>query len=194
MIEFDQIKFELNDAKQALRELWEALAVDTLSSKLGEMTKESEQEGFWDDHEKASKLLKEKKGVEDQVRGYERLARDLEDIEVMIGLAEEEDDASLVPEIQAGYDTWKRELESLRLRTLLDGEHDGSDCYVEINAGAGGTDAQDWAEMLLRMYLRYAERKGFKTKMLDLQDDTVAGIKSARFLVGGENAYGYMKS
>jgi peptide chain release factor 2 len=194
MIELDQIRYELDSAKDSLRELRSALAFDALTEELSQLTIASEQPGFWDDHEAASKLLKQKKFIEGKTEGYTRLASELEDIEVMISLAEEEDDESLAPEILASYDTWKAEIADLKIRTLLDGEHDGANCFVEINAGAGGTDAQDWAEMLLRMYMRYAERKGYKAKMLDLQDDTVAGIKSARFIVEGENAYGYLKS
>jgi peptide chain release factor 2 len=96
--------------------------------------------------------------------------------------------------VQDAYDKWQTDIASLRISTLLDGEYDLNNCYVEINAGAGGTDAQDWAEMLLRMYIRWTERRGYKTKMLDLQDDTVAGVKSARFSVEGAYAYGYLKN
>jgi len=194
MIEFDQIKFELNEAKEGLKELKETLGIDALKDKLTELSQASEEEGFWDDHEAASKLLKEKKSVESKLLVFENLCNDLDDIEVMISLAEEEEDTSIASEIQSGYDAWKLSLEGLRLEALLDGEYDSNNCYLEINAGAGGTDAQDWAEMLLRMYLRYAERRGYKTKMLDKQDDTVAGIKSARYFVEGENAYGYLKN
>jgi len=194
MIEFDEIKLELAGAKRNLVELKDAIGADSLSARLEELNNKSEEEGFWDDHEAASKLLKEKKFVSDKLEGFEKLCEELDDIEMMIGLAEDEDDASIAPEINSGYDSWKAELEELRLKTLLDGEYDMNNCYVEINAGAGGTDAQDWAEMLHRMYLRFAERKGYKAKMLDLQDDTVAGIKSARFFVEGDNAYGYLKN
>jgi peptide chain release factor 2 len=194
MIELEQIKYELDDAKAALAELRAALGYDALVTRLAEITACGEQDGFWDDHEAAQKLLRERKAVESKVQGYDALSSEFDDVELMIELAEEEDDESLVPEIQTGYEKWKSDIERLRVRTLLDGEYDMNNCYVEINAGAGGTDAQDWAEMLLRMYLRWAERRGYKTKMLDLQDDTVAGVKSARFFVEGEYAYGYLKN
>ncbi|MDR1067800.1 MAG: peptide chain release factor 2, partial [Clostridiales Family XIII bacterium] len=194
MIELDQIKYELGDAKANLAELKTALGYDALTERFAAITAESERESFWDDHEAAQKLLKERKVVEDKITGYDGLAASLDDIEVMIELAEDEDDDSLVPDVQADYSRWKENIDDMRVRVLLDGEYDPNNCYVEINAGAGGTDAQDWAEMLLRMYLRWAERRGYKTKMLDLQDDTVAGIKSARFSVEGEYAYGYLKS
>jgi peptide chain release factor 2 len=194
MIELEQIRYELDGAKAALSELRSALGYGVLADKLAEMTAESEKDGFWDDHETAQKLLKERKAVEGKIKGYDGLEAELDDVEVMIALADEEDDASLVPDIQAGYEKWKTDIESLRIRTLLSEEYDMNNAYVEINAGAGGTDAQDWAEMLLRMYMRWAERRGYKTKMLDIQDDTVAGIKSARFSVEGEYAYGYLKN
>jgi peptide chain release factor 2 len=194
MLELDQIKYELDDSKAALAELKAALGYGALSDRLAAISAESEREGFWDDHEAAQKLLKERKVIEDKKVGYDRLEAALADIEVMIELAEEENDESLAPDIQADYDAWKADIEAMRIKVLLDGEYDVNNCYVEINAGAGGTDAQDWAEMLLRMYLRWAERHGYKTKMLDLQDDTVAGIKSARFSVEGEYAYGYLKN
>jgi peptide chain release factor 2 len=194
MIELEQIKYELDGAKGALAELRSALDYDALAGRLAEITSESEKDGFWDDHEAAQKLLKERKAVEDKVRSYDGLVMELDDVEVMIDLADEEEDESLVPEIQAGYEKWNGDIENLRVRTLLSGEYDLNNAYVEINAGAGGTDAQDWAEMLLRMYMRWAERRGYRTKMLDLQDDTVAGIKSARIFVEGEYAYGYLRS
>jgi peptide chain release factor 2 len=184
----------MDEAKAALAELRSALDYDALAGRLADITTESEQGGFWDDHEKAQKLLKERKAVEDKVKGYDALAAELDDVEVMLALADEENDESLVPEIQESYEKWNKDIDNLRVRTLLGDEYDLNNAYVEINAGAGGTDAQDWAEMLLRMYMRWAERRGYKTKMLDLQDDTVAGIKSARFFVEGEYAYGYLKS
>jgi peptide chain release factor 2 len=194
LIELEQIKYELDDARAALSELKSALAYDSIRDRLDELSRASEKEGFWDDHEAASKILKEKKALEGRVDGFDSLVSEIDDVEVMISLAEEENDDSLVPEATEAYEKWKKDADSLRIRTLLDGEYDLNNAYVEINAGAGGTDAQDWAEMLLRMYLRWTERKGYKTKMLDLQDDTVAGIKSARFSVEGEYAYGYLKN
>ena len=121
MIELDQIKFELTDAHENLSEMKAALGMDDLSARLAEITKTSEQEGFWDDHRTAQKLLKEKKALEDKIQSWQNLAGELEDIEVMIDLAEEEDDKSLAPEIQSGYEKWKKELDALRLSVLLDG-------------------------------------------------------------------------
>jgi peptide chain release factor 2 len=194
VIELEQIKYELNDAKAGLAEIGASLGLDALKSRLSEITHISEKEGFWDDHAAAQKLLKEKKSIESRIRDYDDLADGLEEVEVMIDLAEEEDDASVVPEIRSGYEQWKKDLDSLRVGALLDGEYDGYNAIVSIHAGSGGTDAQDWAEMLLRMYLRWAESKKYRVKMWDLQDANEGGIKNATFLVEGEYAYGYLKN
>lgn len=165
-----------------------------LKDELDEMNRQVEAEGFWDDHEQAQKILKEKKRVETKVKEFTNHAAELEDIKVMIDLAEEEDDSSLVPEIKSMYEGYQTRAESLRIKTLLDGEYDANNAILSVHAGSGGLDAQDWAEMLLRMYLRFAESKQYKVSMWDLQNDTEAGIKSATFLVEGEYAYGYLKN
>ncbi len=165
-----------------------------LEVQLKKMEEESHREDFWNDHEAAQKLLKEKKSLDNKVDEFRGLEQDLEDVEVMIELATEAEDESLVPEIQASYDSFKKNLEALRIKTLLDGEFDGNNAIISVHAGSGGTDAQDWAEMLLRMYTRWAESKKYKIKMLDYQEDTEGGVKSATLLIEGENAYGYLKN
>ncbi len=165
-----------------------------IEKRLNEINAECEKPGFWDDHESANKLLKEKKSLENKQSEYSKLETELEDVGVLIELAEEAEDAGMVPEIQAAYDKLQKDIEDLRIRTLLTGEYDANNAIIHVHAGEGGTDAQDWAEMLVRMYTRWAERKGFKVKMLDLQDDTEAGIKGATMLIEGENAYGYLKN
>ncbi len=165
-----------------------------LEAQLKKMEEESHREDFWNDHEAAQKLLKEKKSLDNKVDEFRGLEQDLEDVEVMIELATEAEDESLVPEIQASYDSFKKNLEALRIKTLLDGEFDANNAIISVHAGSGGTDAQDWAEMLLRMYTRWAESKKYKIKMLDYQEDTEGGVKSATLLIEGENAYGYLKN
>lgn len=165
-----------------------------LEERLREIELISEAEGFWDDHEAAQKLLKEKKMLDNKVQEYKSLETDIEDVEVLMELAQEAEDESLIPEIQQAYEKYKLELENLRLKTLLDGEYDGSNAIISVHAGSGGTDAQDWAEMILRMYTRWAEGKKFRVRMLDYQDDSEGGIKSATLLIEGENAYGYLKN
>ncbi len=165
-----------------------------LRERLNQIDRTTEEEGFWNDHENAQKLLKEKKSVESKIGEYEDLKKEFEDIGILIDLAMEEEDASMVPEIQNAYEEYKKKFEELRIKTLLNGEYDGNNAIISIHAGSGGTDAQDWAEMLLRMYTRWSESKGYKVKILDYQDATEGGIKSATLLIEGENTYGYLKN
>ncbi len=165
-----------------------------LTERLSQINKTTEEDGFWDDHEKAQKLLKEKKSIESKIDEYEELKKEFEDIGILIDLAQEEEDQSMVPEIQKAYDEYLKKFEDLRIKTLLNGEYDANNAIISIHAGSGGTDAQDWAEMLLRMYTRWSESKGYKVKILDYQDATEGGIKSATLLIEGENAYGYLKN
>lgn len=165
-----------------------------LKGKLKELDEQSQTAGFWDDHENAQKVMKEKKSVENKIEEYENLASSIDDIDVMIELAEEENDESMVPEIQDAYKLAEKQLEDLRLATLLTGEYDANSAMMAFHGGSGGTEAKDWAEMLFRMYVRWAERKGYKVKILDYQEDKEGGISSATIFVEGENAYGYLKN
>ncbi|MCL2493359.1 MAG: peptide chain release factor 2 [Clostridiales bacterium] len=191
----DQIKLELNTLKDELAELESAMDIASVSARLETIRNESEQQGFWDDHETASKLLKEKKGLDGKLERFAQLRSEYEDLAVLIELAEEDpDDASLAVESNEAYQHLTKDLAQTKIANLLDGEHDASSAIVTVHSGAGGTDSQDWAEMLLRMYTRWAEQKKYKVKMLDLQSADDAGIKSATFSVEGENAYGYLKN
>ncbi|MBE6032924.1 MAG: peptide chain release factor 2 [Clostridiales bacterium] len=194
MIELDQIKYELTSEVQNLKELGESLDLTGLMEKLDALNKKIEAEGFWDDHEEAQKVLKEKKQYDVKVNEYKALETELEDIEVLIQLAEEEEDTDMAAEVQASYAAYKEKAEALRIRTLLCEEFDANNAFIAIHAGAGGLDSQDWAEMLLRMYMRWCERKGYKVTILDYQEATEGGIKSAELRVEGENAYGYLKN
>ncbi len=165
-----------------------------LSARFKEIETICQEDGFWEDREKAQNLLKEKKSIENRINEYEKLRSELEDISVLIELAEEEEDESLVTEIEDAYAKLIEKTEAMRIKILLDGEYDGNNAIISIHAGSGGLDAQDWAEMLMRMYTRWSERKGFKVKTLDYSSDDAAGIKSATFLISGENAYGYLKN
>jgi peptide chain release factor 2 len=165
-----------------------------LTARLDAANAAMETAGFWDDHEKAQGVLKEKKRCESRIDEFRGMERALDDIETLIEMTEEENDVSMAAEIQKNYADWKKELDDMRIRTLLSGEYDANNAILSVHAGSGGTDAQDWAGMLLRMYTRWAEAKGYKVKMWDLQDDNAGGVKSATFLVEGENAYGYLKN
>lgn len=165
-----------------------------LREKSEELNKETIKDGFWDDSEAAQSLLKKKSSIDNKISQYEELEKGFKDIEELIVLAEEmddEDEADLI--VSSFYDLNKR-LESFKLATLLNGKYDHNSAILSVHAGTGGVDAMDWAEMLLRMYTRWAESKGYGVTVVDIQDDTEAGIKSATFLVEGENAYGYLKN
>jgi len=194
MMELDLIKSEMNGLREQLGDIADAMDLAALSARLNTLAAESEKQDFWEDHEAASVLLKEKKAIEIRIDSYERLKNGLEDLEVMIELAEEDPEGEMGEEAAEAFASFTRDLDAMKIASLLDGEHDGANAIVTIHSGAGGTDAQDWAEMLLRMYMRWAESKKFKVKLWDKQDADEAGIKSATFTVEGVNAYGYLKT
>ena len=150
--------------------------------------------GFWDDPDRSNKQMKELKNMKDTVGVYQKLETQYEDILTLIQMGYEENDASLIPEIQGELEEFKQEFDELRIGTLLSGEYDKNNAILKLNAGAGGTESCDWCSMLYRMYTRWAERKGFQLEVLDFLDGDEAGIKSVTFQVNGINAYGYLKS
>nr|WP_330392530.1 peptide chain release factor 2 [Geosporobacter subterraneus] len=168
--------------------------MERLKNQIEELDAKTVDTGFWDDPQQAQKILQQAKFLKDQVKKYEDLYLSWEELQLLLDMALEEEDLSLEKEIVSGVEKLGQEIEDLRVATLLSGEYDHSNAILSIHAGAGGLDAQDWAEMLLRMYTRWAETKGYRVKTLDLLTDTEAGIKSVTLLIEGENAYGYMKS
>ena len=165
-----------------------------LKEELHRTNKEIEQEDFWNNIEYAQKVMKDKKAMEDTIDGHTSLESTISDIEELIELAEMEEDEGLAEEILDMFDALKDDLDALRIKTLLNGKYDNCGAIVSIHAGTGGVDAMDWASMLLRMSTRWCDKKGYSVRMIDLQDDTEAGIKSATLIVEGENAYGYLKN
>ncbi len=153
-----------------------------------------EQPGFWDDIEESRKLMRELKGLKGIMEDFYRLEQEYEDAETLIQLGDEEQDKELIPEISEILENFKKDFESFRIETLLSGEFDENNCVITIHAGAGGTESCDWANMLYRMYNRWADRKGFSTELIDYLDGDEAGLKSVTFQVNGRNAYGYLKS
>lgn len=149
---------------------------------------------FWDDPEKSQSKMKELKSMKDDVATYAKLKEQYEDIETMIEMGYEENDESLIPEIQQMLDDFESTYDGIRMKTLLSGEYDKCNAILRLNAGAGGTESCDWASMLFRMYSKWADKKGFTLEVLDSLDGDEAGIKSITFQVNGENAYGYLKS
>lgn len=150
--------------------------------------------GFWDDVEKSQEIMKKVKALKDTVETFEALESEFEDIETMIQMAEEENESSLIAEIEEMLQHFIQDFDALRIRTLLSGEFDKESAVVTLHAGTGGTEACDWVSMLYRMYTRWAEKKGFQLEVLDYLDGEEAGIKSVTFQVNGENAFGYLKS
>lgn len=149
---------------------------------------------FWDDTETSQKKMKELKSYKDDVEVYRQLETSYEDIETLIEMGYEENDASIIPEIEEELNSLKESYEQLRIKTLLSGEYDHNDAILSLHAGAGGTESCDWAAMLFRMYSRWASGKGYQLEVLDSLDGDEAGIKSITFQISGENAYGYLKS
>lgn len=149
---------------------------------------------FWDNHESAQKILKEKKSLEDKLDELKSLEDGLSDINVMIEMAEESESREFCKEIEESFDELNKKIEAVRIKTLLNGPYDANNAIISVHAGSGGLDAQDWAEMVMRMYIRWGEKMGYKVKMLDNQYADEGGIKSATLSVEGENAYGYLKN
>lgn len=165
-----------------------------LKKRIKELEDESLKSGFWDDRQNAQKVLKEKKSLEDRLEKYEEISAGIEEMPDLIEIAEDLEDEDEAKTVIDSFDILSDELEDLRTQMLLSGKYDSSDCILSIHSGTGGVEANDWAEMLERMYLRYCEKKGFKTKLLDRQDDVDYGIKSSTIQVEGDNAYGMLKS
>ncbi len=153
-----------------------------------------EEPDFWNDAERSAKLVQEAKNLKDTVELYRGLEQEYEDIQVMIEMGYEENDASLIPEIQEMLQEFEEKLEKLRMGTLLSGEYDRCNAILRLNAGAGGTESCDWCSMLYRMYCRWADKMQYKTEVLDFLDGDEAGIKSVTIQINGENAFGYLKS
>ena len=194
VIEYDEYKQKLQALEPTLQELEKALSIPKAREELAQLQKETEQEGFWSDVERSQKVSQQIKRLESKVRKYDRLVSDWEDTLTLCEMAQEEDDASQLPEVTSGYEALEKEINERRLAALLSGEYDANNAILTFHAGAGGTEAQDWTEMLYRMYTRWAERHGYTYQLMDYEAGDEAGIKSATILIEGENAYGYLKS
>ncbi len=150
--------------------------------------------GFWDDPDKSNQKMREVKNLKDVVETMDNLQSQYEDILTLIDMGYEDNDPSIIPDIEEELNAFKTTFEEIRIRTLLSGEYDKNNAILKLNAGAGGTESCDWCSMLYRMYTRWAERKGFAIEVIDYLDGDEAGIKSVTFQINGENAYGYLKS
>ncbi len=194
MLQFDEYKIKLNNLKPTLAELGQALDLESAQRELEMLESESASEGFWDDLEKSQKATRRMNTLRGKLESQQRREREWDDLLTLCEMGNEEEDESLLPELEEGYARLEKEMEEARLSTLFTGEYDGNNVILTIHAGAGGTEAQDWAQMLLRMYTRWAERHGFGCNVADVTDGDEAGIKSATIIIEGENAYGHLKS
>ncbi|KAI4452989.1 peptide chain release factor 2 [Holotrichia oblita] len=194
MLEYDEIKLEFENLKPELKELAAALNLEKLKEDIIQLEEKAAAPDFWNDIEASQKLLRHTGNLKNTVSNYNKLKSDFDDVLTMIELAEEDDDESVLPEIKQLAFKTKSTLEEMKLVTLLSGEYDKNNAILTFHAGAGGTEAQDWVEMLYRMYNHWAERHNFKVELLDYLDGEEAGIKSASVLIQGQNAYGFLKS
>ncbi|MFR8169196.1 MAG: peptide chain release factor 2 [Marvinbryantia sp.] len=194
MVELDQFRYTLGTYEKPLLEVRDSLDLANKEKRIEELERKMEEPDFWDDPESSQESMKTLKSLKDDVETYAVLQEQYEEIETLIEMANEENDASLIPEIQETLDSFITTFDDIRIRTLLSGEYDRDDAIVTLHAGAGGTESCDWAGMLYRMYTRWADKKGYSVEVLDYLDGEEAGIKSVTFEVRGENAYGYLKS
>lgn len=193
MIQLEELKLKLSENGPLIEDLKEAIGVPRLEEEIKELEKVSSVPDFWDDIENSQKILQKISFLKSRVKNYKKLKNLYEDTETLIDLAIEEKDLSLLDEARKNVELVQKELENQRLEILLNGEFDSKNAILTLHAGAGGTEAQDWVDMLYRMYCRWGERHNYKVKTLDYLDGDGAGLKSVVFSIEGINAYGYLK-
>jgi peptide chain release factor 2 len=165
-----------------------------MEKELAELDQKAQEPGFWDDAENSQKVLQKSKAIRDKLELLNRLVNDGQDLVTLLDLGLEEKDETIFDEVQENFEQIRKRYNQFRLQTLLKGDYDRNDAIFTLHAGAGGTEAMDWVEMLFRMYTRWAENNQFQTRVLDFLEGEEAGIKSVTVEVVGENAYGYLKS
>ena len=193
MLQFDEYKVKLNNLLPQLDDLEQALNLDEAARQVDFLEAQCAADGFWDNPENSQKVLQKLKQEKNKLESQAKRRSSWDDMMVLCEMGNEEEDESLLPELEEEYATLIQSMESARLQTLLTGEYDASNAILAFHAGAGGTEAQDWAQMLYRMYTRWAERHGFTYKIMDYQEGDEAGLKSATIMIEGENAYGYLR-
>lgn len=193
MLQFEEQKIRLSGLDKDIKDLGEALGLAYLKKEVESLEIQASAPNFWDNIEKAQEIQQRTSRLKEKVQKYERLSSNYEDALVLIEMADEEGDLSLLDEVVAAVNEVIESLEEQRLSTLLTGDYDANNAILTFHAGAGGTEAQDWNQMLVRMYSHWAEKRGFKVNMVDFLDGDEAGLKSAVLMVNGENAYGYLK-
>ncbi len=194
MLELEELRLQLLGLKPQVEELAQAIGCTRMERELAELEERTMQAGFWESGQASQEVLQRISQLKDKLGEYRKLAVLFDDTLTLVELGLEENEASVYPEASEGFIQLSQQLEAMNLATLLSGEYDGKNAILTFHAGAGGTEAQDWAEMLYRMYTRWSERRGFRYTILDYLDGDEAGLKSASILVTGANAYGYLKS
>ncbi len=193
ILELEQFSQQVDALRKQLSEISGGLHIEDMERELVELHEEMNAEGFWDNLERSTHVNRRIANLEGKIKHYNALLSSCDDIDTMIELAQEEDDQSMVEETRGEITRLQEATEALALETLMRGKYDDHEAVLSLHAGAGGTEAQDWTQMLYRMYTRYCERMGFTVKLLDLLDGDEAGIKSVTFEVSGDHAYGYLR-
>ncbi len=194
MLQFEELRLELLSYKDKLYDLAEAIGLSQMEKEVAALEEQSAGEDFWSDLKNSQQVLQKISALKSKIASYKALRSLFDDTMTLIELADDEEDESLLDECRRGVNDFVRELDTMTLTTLLSGEYDSKNAILTFHAGAGGTEAQDWAQMIFRMYNRWAERHGFKSSTLDYLDGDEAGLKSASILIEGHNAYGFLKS
>lgn len=194
ILELEEINLELNKiTNQKIKSLSEALKIQDAKASVSELEKQTSAPDFWNNPEDAQKVLSKISSLNKKIKDFQKLENDFEELQILTELASEEDDENSVPEIKNKLKKLTETIATQTLTTLLSGEYDSQNAILTFHAGAGGTEAQDWVEMLCRMYMRWGEKHDYKVKILDFLDGEEAGLKSASVLVEGTNAYGFLK-
>ena len=194
MLQYEELRQKLLSEEESLKDLYNAIGIDQIREEIPKLEAQAAEPEFWNDMANSQKVLQRTSMLKGKVEAYERLHSRFDDALTLIEMGDEAEDLSVFDEAKEEVGEILSSLEQMRLMTLLTGEYDSKNAILTFHAGSGGTEAQDWAEMLYRMYNRWAERHGFKVTMLDYLDGEEAGLKSASILIEGENAYGFLKS
>ena len=193
IVEYEQIRLDLAQMEKPIEELGIALDIDGAKENIAKLEKETLEPDFYNDIKNSQKVLQKIKEFTSKIDRFKSLQTDWEDMTTLVELAIAEDDETLLEEIQTGFNSLSENIENMKLETLLSGPYDKSNAIITLHAGAGGTEAQDWCQMLYRMYQMWAEARGYKVSVLDILDGDEAGLKGASILIEGLNAYGFAK-
>ena len=194
MLQYDEFKIKLQNMEKSIDELKDSLNINSALEDISVLEQKTTEPGFWDDMENSQKILQKTKMLKNKVEKYEKLRTLYDDTLVLIEMANAEDDESFLDEITSSVKQIEKTTDDMTLETLLSGDYDRNNAILTLHPGAGGTEAQDWTEMLLRMYTRWAERHNYSVETMDYLPGDEAGVKSVTILISGENAYGYLKS